>query len=315
MKKKLLFLYCIFSFLVFAEDYKSICQKLSKYSSLKDGISFLEKNIPSVTNGGDLKKLYTLLADMEQSDGNYNKALKHFILALDFETHLDADLRIKSTKCALYLGKSDLIEGFLSPVLLSSKDETKVARAKFYSICANLTEADSLDEIRQNVSILKSYLNLKNMATVKKDVLFLLWWLTNEDTYRKELKLNYPDSLEKKIAFSEIRLLKENPFWVFIPRLTLLDELKIKETNLTNQTKIPVRQKKYYQVGFFESKKNADTLVQKLFCEGFHGEIFTERRESGTLYYIVAVSDEYDSKISEKLKQKGFSNYPAKNLK
>ena len=62
------------------------------------------------------------------------------------------------------------------------------------------------------------------------------------------------------------------------------------------------------QVGFFGSKKNAESLSGELKKKGFNAYITTETRSSGNTYYLVLLNDE-DGILADKLRSNGYECY------
>ncbi|QTQ15790.1 SPOR domain-containing protein [Treponema parvum] len=65
----------------------------------------------------------------------------------------------------------------------------------------------------------------------------------------------------------------------------------------------------YLQLGLFRERENAQTLVSRLVEKGFASKILSEKRKSGTTYYIVAV-DYGDGSVASELRTAGFDCYP-----
>src|SRR5574344_3072108 len=64
------------------------------------------------------------------------------------------------------------------------------------------------------------------------------------------------------------------------------------------------------QCGLFREEANAKALVSQLKTKGFDAKITTEKRASGTTYYIVVVDENKDGTVGLKLRDAGFECYP-----
>ena len=64
------------------------------------------------------------------------------------------------------------------------------------------------------------------------------------------------------------------------------------------------------QCGLFREEANAKALVSQLKTKGFDAKITTEKRASGTTYYIVVVDENKEGTMGLKLRDAGFECYP-----
>ena len=167
------------------------------------------------------------------------------------------------------------------------------------------------------------------MKSVKKEILFTLWYITLEEKYITTLQNEFPNSLECAMAQGKVDL-SPLPFWYFSPRneVSIKSETKIEPTTekideklSLPETKVETKdepkkeeklnQEKFYtyQLGFFSSKENAQRLVDRVAEKNISAQIKEEVRPSGNTYFAVIVKSK-DSEIGSKIKNNGFECYP-----
>ena len=65
-----------------------------------------------------------------------------------------------------------------------------------------------------------------------------------------------------------------------------------------------------WQLGLFKTEANAKALCDELKTKGFSSYITSEKRTSGTTYYIVLVNETAEGNIADRLRSAGYDCYP-----
>jgi hypothetical protein len=199
----------------------------------------------------------------------------------------------------------------------SSKNEEIAAMASLYSVWSSLCRASSVQETADSISLLKTYAKTESMKSVKSQVLLTVWYLTGEEEFAAALKKEFPSSPEAAVVEGKSQIMRV-PFWYFVPRKNSADEKKSSAENSAakksadEKKEVPLSQKhpgKKQQLGLFKDKKNADEIVQKARAKGFDAYCYSEKRASGTTYFIVAVDENESLTMGKKLKDAGFDCY------
>ena len=310
-------------------------------------IAYIAENLPKVSDPKEKRALYAFFGSFQEQLARFDDARASYaeaaaISAGDAESmpkKSSEQLVLDAVRCALSSGDYTTAERYLNSAVRNSNDEAIQARVKLYALWADLCRANVSADLDESVVMLKAYISLKSMASVKPAVLLTLWYLTGESSYAAALKKEFPASLETGIVKGGVQLLPA-PFWYFLPRKeAVLPEIDSGGTEkIANTEKDAVAaavQKteskkntgqmqsaqsvgaaqgresslRRLQLGLFREKANADRLVAALKDKGFTAAVTTETRASGTTYYIVAV-DETDGSIGDKLRTAGFEFYP-----
>ena len=299
-------------------------------------LAYIAENMAKVSDPKDKRALWAFLGSLQEQLARFDDARASYAEAAAISAG-DADrmpkksseqLVLDAVRCALSAGDYATAERYLNSVVRNSNDEAIQAKIKLYALWADLCRVNVSADLDESVVMLKAYLSLKSMSSVKPALLLTLWYLTGDVSYAAALKKEFPASLETGIVKGGVQLLPA-PFWYFLPRKeAALPEIdtrgaeKDTETAAVRKTEseknagqsqrgadTQSRAGSRLQLGLFREKANADKLVAALKDKGFTASVTTETRASGTTYYIVAV-DETDGSIGDKLRTAGFEFYP-----
>lgn len=312
---------------------KSVIETAAKRSSVEDSIAYLKKNVSSVATNAEKRAVYAFLAAVLEQQGQYAEAQKTYAQAAGIQGSADAvglgvpnksseQLVIDAVRCALCAGDYATAESYLNSAVRNSKDESVIAYVKLYEQWSVLCKATSEADTKEAVAMLKAYATLDSMKTVRPSVLLTLWHLTGEGQFAESLKKNFPSSMEAAVVKGEIQTLP-TPFWYFVPRSgvdmpEIANAVPVASSDKAGASAKPaqvaaaeksekiVRQ----QLGLFREEANAKALVERLVQKGFKAEITSEKRPSGTTYYLVVVSENAQGTIGDELRTAGFECYP-----
>ena len=163
--------------------------------------------------------------------------------------------------------------------------------------------------------MLQAYIKVDSMKTVKPAILLTLWYVTGEESYSKEIIKSFPKSIEASIVKGDAQLLP-TPFWFFVPKSgeaefgtgTISIKSEAPATVEKEAASAPAKFTKW-QLGLFRTQNNAKLLLDEVTAKGFDAYIATEKRASGTTYYIVLVKEDKSGNVAEKLRSSGYDCY------
>ena len=353
MKKKLALVlnFLFFTTLLFCQT-KYTAEELKNLAleekSVEESIAVIKAKSSSMVSLSDRRSILYYLGRLQEEMSMYSDAAVSYATAAGISASDAKNMqKVSSEELVLFAVAASLNAGeysnaasYLSSAVSSSSDQKILAWVKLYQVWTDLCRAESLDSAKDSVELLKAYSLMDSMKSLRPQILFTLWYVTDSPDYKNQLKKEYPSSPENKICQGKAELVV-SPFWYFMPHanhspvdgeLSLADSSgdssdgsSAKESTSTKEnssTKDATSSKnsssnsetekaKYLQLGLFKEKANADALVAKAKSKGFSdAHYYTEKRPSGTLYFIVVVSENAEGNMSLKLKDAGFENYP-----
>jgi cell division septation protein DedD len=321
---------------------KAASEEASKKESVIDSISYLKSVIPGLPQPAEKRSSYVFLGSIQEQLGLYTDAGTSYAAAAGIAAgdaagmpkRSSEQLVIDAVRCALSAGDCDIADRYLNSAVRGSSDETIAAYVKLYEQWSALCRAEKKEDTVEPVALLKTFADLPSMKAVRPAVLLTLWHETGDNAFAERIKKEFPDSLESAIVKGSVQLMPA-PFWYFAPRIgsavpeiqnepsspavvadtsaadaatdTLQPSVSKKTSaSLPESSEKIVRQ----QLGLFKEQANATALVDQLKMKGFAARITTEKRPSGTTYYIVVVDENKDGSIGAELRNAGFECYP-----
>ena len=107
------------------------------------------------------------------------------------------------------------------------------------------------------------------------------------------------------------------PFWFFVPKsgeaeqgtgsFSVTEEKKSLDSEKA-AAEVPAKFTKW-QLGLFKTESNAKLLSDEVKAKGFDSYITTEKRASGTTYYIVLVREDKNGTVADRLRSSGYDCY------
>ncbi len=318
-----------------AKTASAIKKEALQKDTVQSAILYIKSMTDSTATAADKRSLLYFLGKLEESMGLYSDASRSYASACAIAAG-DAEgmpkvsseqLVLCAVRTSLCAGEFDNADSYLNSAVRSSKDASVLAYVNLYAAWSQLCRAQDSSQTTDTLALLRAYVAMDSMKVVRPCLLFTLWYLTDDASYSDALKKEYASSPEYAIVCGKANVVSV-PFWYFVPRAehNLADESSsanknvqvtavttsttvTKESAETSSSKKSADAKKRRQVGFFASKANADSLIERLKAKGFEGYFYTETRASGTTYYIVVVDDNADGTMGLKLKDAGFENY------
>ncbi|MBQ1198069.1 MAG: hypothetical protein IIX47_05650 [Spirochaetaceae bacterium] len=313
----------------------SVFSQIEKVT-LEDKIEELSNNIKTVQSATEKIKLYEQLAVCQEFAGLYSEASESYISCsrLVSEQETKDSYVLKASRCFLSCGDAEKTDELLTSIASTARTGKNAPLLKLYAAWSWISKCNTFEETHEPIVILKSYLKMDSMKSVKKEILFTLWYITLENEYASLLQTEFPNSLENAMAEGKADL-SPLPFWYFSARkevpLKNSSEAKIEVENQekeVEETKSEVTKTQpessskkddknlsenqevfTYQLGFYSSKTNAQNLVNRCKEKNISAQIQQVTRPSGNVYFAVIVKST-DSEIGTIIKNSGFECYP-----
>ena len=331
MKKRKISL-CLFMFVslgLFAAELKAkdVVKEAEKKESIEESLSYVKNQIAKTTVLSEKRSLYIFLGNMQEQLAYYDDAKKSYASAAGIaaanaegmQKKSNEQLVLDAVRCALSQGDYETAHAYLNSSIRNSKDNLIQAYTKLYTQWAALCSVESKEDLAEPVEILKAYSKVDSMKELRPAILLTLWYVTGENQYSKEITKSFPKSTEAAIVNGDAQLLP-TPFWFFVPKLgeveqgigSIVIQNAEKEKKLASEPKKVIQSSSEIiklQLGLFRTENNAKLLVEELKSKGFDCYITTEKRSSGTTYYIVLIHENKERTLADKLRSSGYECY------
>ena len=313
---------------------------------LADEIPLLERRIgnPGLP-AAELRDCLTRLGRLFLLSGNLEGAADAFNRAAfaNPENRDDRSL-LDAVRCYLALGEKEKAESGIQMVLVSGRDPAQVREARFlgglsYAFSSGNTQvlASLLSAAGETgtISVDPSLLPPAEDVERKSTILYTLWKITGNESYRTRLRTEYPSSPEAKSLDEDPRRQiagASSAMWLLFPgrNAVLLEAPVIREQvragNLpaviegaATDTAARTAQKPeettptatvVLQTGLFGREENAQVMVGRLKKAGFT-PVVSRRTVNGVSYFAVSVNASGDvNAMILRLKDSGFEAFP-----
>ena len=336
---------------------KDISLEAARQGSVTESIEYIKKQITTLTSPAEKRSTLIFLASLQEQFSMYDEAQKSYVAAAGIASadaegmpkRTNEQLVLDAVRCALCTGDSATADSYLNSAVRNSRNPEIIAYVKLYAQWSALCGAETTEDLNEPLEILKAYLNVSSMDSVKPVILLTLWFITGEDAYSKRIVTDYPKSVEAAIVNGDVQLLPV-PFWFFVPKTGVAQQgtgtfsssaTTISSSSATsstssagastssastastvatstagsdtssNSTATPSQHTfTKWQLGLFRTESNANYLAEELKKKGFAAYITSEKRASGTTYYIVLVNENADKDIADRLRSAGYDCYP-----
>lgn len=328
---------------LFAADYiPSSVKKIMDTAAEKnasDAVTYLQSAYKTLSESAEKRIILSNLASLQEQLGLYSDAASSYAEAASLAGNASygvaqltsEQLVLNAVRCCLSSGDTSTADSYMASAVKNSKNENVISQLRLYTVWSRLCKAQDIQELTEPIVILSSYADMNSMNSVRPAILLTLWYLTDDAEYGKTLQRDFPDSPEAAVTQGKADLMPA-PFWYFVPRSA--DVFSTSETGATATTATAPAattitttapattasatssvasknsQGVKQQVGLFRDKANADSLVARLKNKGFSADITSEKRASGTTYFIVTVAEDEEMSVGMKLKDAGFECYP-----
>ncbi len=322
-KKLIVFTVLFLSFsLIFAEaKAKDIKAQAVKKSTIEESVSYLKEQIKSLTVATEKRAAYVFLASLQEQMSLYGDAQKSYataagIAAGDAEgmpKKTNEQLVLDAVRCALCCGDWPTADSYLNSSVRNSKDSQILSYVKLYTQWSALCRAENVNDLNEPLELLKAYLKVDSMKAVHPVILLTLWYVTGEKSWADQITKNFSTSTEAAIVRGDVQLLP-TPFWFFVPKSGVAEQGTGTFSDVSSVTSestpaAPTTKNTKWQLGLFKTESNAKLLCEEVQKKGFDAYVTSEKRASGTTYYIVLVKDD-GTGTADKLRSSGYDCYP-----
>ena len=302
-----------------------VTAEAAKKDTVEESVSYLKSQISKMTVAAEKRATYIFLASLQEQMAMYADAQKSYAQAAAISAgnaegmpkKSNEQIVLDAVRCALSSGDYATADSYLNSDVRNSKNADVQAYIKLYSQWSSLCKADDVAGIQEPVVMLQAYLKVDSMAAVKPAVLLTLWYVTGDTSYSKEITKLYPKSIEASIVKGDAQLLP-TPFWFFVPKsgeaeqgtgsIAMPEEPKQTTAQAAATAAAPAKFTKW-QLGLFRTESNAKLLSDEVKAKGFDSFITTEKRASGTTYYIVLVHEDKNGNVADRLRSSGYDCY------
>lgn len=324
MKKSLAIIFIsLLAWNVFAQAKAAdVINEAGKKDKVSQSIDYLKSEIEKNTDNTEKRALWIFLASLQEQLSLFDDARISYASAAGITGgHAEGTARISNeelvlaaVRCALNTGDAATAQSYLNSSVRNSKDEKVLSHVKLYAQWAALIGATEDSDLEEPIAVLKAYAGVKSMQSVQPSILLTLWHITGEKSYGETLVSTYPSSLEAGIVKGDVQMMS-TPFWLFVPRKQIAEVgtgsvtvEKVTSSAASSSTEQGTLGK--LQVGLFKSEANANALIAELKKKGFDAFSSSEKRSSGTTYYIVLVTEK-DETTADRLRSSGYECYKA----
>ena len=306
-----------------------VTSEAAKKDSVEESVSYLKTQISKMSVAAEKRATYIFLASLQEQMALYDDAQKSYANAAAIAAgnaegmpkKTNEQIVLDAVRCALSSGDYATADSYLNSAVRNSKNATVQAYIKLYTQWSALCKADDVSGIQEPVVMLQAYLKVDSMNAVKPAVLLTLWYVTGDASYSQQITKLYPKSIEASIVKGDAQLLP-TPFWFFVPKsgeaeqgtgtfaeveTSKSDSGKASE-NSAASTVAPAKFTKW-QLGLFRTENNAKLLADEVKAKGFDAYITTEKRASGTTYFIVLVREDKSGNVADRLRSSGYDCY------
>ncbi|MCR4789747.1 MAG: hypothetical protein K5839_01570 [Treponemataceae bacterium] len=186
--------------------------------NLDEEIKKIDAQIQKAPSSAEKLPLLEKKAKYEEASNLFEAAEKsYFQCAQLAQTKDKYRLILAAVRCSLSYGNSERADELLAKIASGARSNEYAPTFKLYAVWSWLSKCQSYEETYEPVAILKSYLELESMNEVKTQILFTLWFVTGQIQYARNLKDEFPQSLECAIVQGRMEL-APSPFWYFVSR-------------------------------------------------------------------------------------------------
>ena len=308
-----------------------VTSEAAKKDSVEESVSYLKTQIAKMTVAAEKRAAYIFLASLQEQMALYDDAQKSYTQAAAIAAgdaagmpkKTNEQIVLDAVRCALSSGDYATADSYLNSAVRNSKNATVQAYIKQYTQWSALCKAESVADIQEPVVMLQAYLKVDSMNAVKPAVLLTLWYVTGDTSYSKEISKLYPKSIEASIVKGDAQLLP-TPFWFFVPKsgeaeqgtgtfaeveTPKSDSSKSGDSSSVEQASVAPAKFTKWQLGLFRTESNAKLLVDEVKAKGFDAYLTTEKRASGTTYFIVLVREDKTGNVADRLRSSGYDCY------
>lgn len=197
--------------------------------SVRESLKYLTSHIQLAKNDAEKRSILYYTATLQETLGQFVAAAATYAQAAAINADnaqgmpaaSNAELYLYAARSSLEACDFQSADSYLdaSPVN-SSTDKTLIARKRLLSAWSALCKAGDYREVKGVVANLEEFAGDGQLADIRCEVLFTLWYVTEDEQWRSLLKKDYPHRPETAIAEGSGSVMAM-PFWYFMPRASL----------------------------------------------------------------------------------------------
>lgn len=204
---------------------KQLAENAVSKANPDEAIKYLKAEVEKLEPGAEKRSTYAFLGSIQEAMALFEDAQKSYVSAVAIAAG-DAEgmskksseqLVIDAVRCALSAGEWESAASFLNSAVRNSKSSEILAKIKLYEQWCALCRAESYEQAIEPLAMLKAYLELPSMNSVKPNILLTLWYITGETVYSDMLTKEFPKSAEASIVTGKVQIYPA-PFWYFVPK-------------------------------------------------------------------------------------------------
>ncbi|MCL2276864.1 MAG: SPOR domain-containing protein [Treponema sp.] len=261
------------------------------------------------------------LARLRQLSGDIEGAAKNWLeAAAAIPGKVDDDALLNCAYCLAAMGEWERASAALAPLY------SRYKRARFLNSAINSIQTGSIYEL-EYLSDNPDYFEMK------AEILFIIWKLTGEASWKNLLVNEFPDTVEGRLAAganqtsADSVLLTPAPFWFFLNGLDSLAFTASESFPLINSSSISqtasapaasssaannVRAESLarLQTGIFSQRTNAQNQADRLIQAGFNPLIEQRVLSGGAMWAVTVPAGENENRAIQELRAAGFESFP-----
>lgn len=307
---------------------KFVATEAAKKETVDESVTYLKTQISKMTVPAEKRAAYVFLASLQEQMALYSDAQKSYataagIAAGDAEgmpKKSNEQLVLDAVRCALSCGDFATADSYLNSAVRNSKNDTIQSYIKLYAQWSALCRAETVADLQEPIVLLQAYAKVDSMKVVHPAVYLTLWYVTGEKSYSQEITKKFPKSIEASIVKGDAQLLP-TPFWFFVPKAGEIEngvgtfvtaEESAGAENKSSATENAAESNEKitkWQLGLFKTESNAKLLAEEVCGKGFKAYVISEKRASGTTYFLVLVDEDKNGNIADRLRSSGYDCY------
>ena len=197
--------------------------------SVRESLKYLTSHIQLAKNDAEKRSILYYTATLQETLGQFVAAASTYAQAAAIDADnaqgmpaaSNAELYLYAARSSLEACDFQSADSYLDASPVNSSTDTKlIARKRLLSAWSALCKAGDYREAKGVVANLEEFVVDGQLVDIRCEVLFTLWYVTEDEQWKKLLKKDYPHRPETAIAEGNGSVMAM-PFWYFMPRASL----------------------------------------------------------------------------------------------
>ncbi|MBP5465050.1 MAG: hypothetical protein J6Y13_07785, partial [Treponema sp.] len=199
--------------------------------SVRESLKYLTSHIQLAKNDAEKRSILYYTATLQETLGQFVAAASTYAQAAAIDADnaqgmpaaSNAELYLYAARSSLEACDFQSADSYLDASPVNSSTDTKlIARKRLLSAWSALCKAGDYREAKGVVANLEEFAVDGQLVDIRCEVLFTLWYITDDSKWSEMLSKDYPHSPEASIAGGN-GVVMAMPFWYFMPRAALYD--------------------------------------------------------------------------------------------